>query len=216
MSTASIFDNYSGRYDSWFDRNRVIAEAEARLVEMMVDKRPILEVGVGTGFFASRVRAEAGLDPSLGMLSIARRRLRGSLLVLGVGEKLPFRSSIFGAVVVVVTLCFVDDPEALLREAWRVLRPGGELVSCIVPLDSSWGRFYVEKGKKGHPLYSKARFLSRSSHVNLIESAGFSVVRELGVLSFKPWDEPRLEDPAPWNGDMGFVCAKALKTLDRH
>ena len=43
------------------------AENEVKLVKLMVSRapRPILEVGVGTGYFAGRVGAEAGLDPSM-------------------------------------------------------------------------------------------------------------------------------------------------------
>ncbi len=213
MSTAGIFDRLSARYDSWYERNRIIAENERRLVVLMVkgSRRPLVEVGVGTGFFASYVDAEAGVDPSLGMLEIARRRMPHSLLVAGRGERLPLRSSAFGSALIVVTLCFADDPGSLLRESWRILRRGGTLVSCIVPADSSWGRRYKELGRRGHPFYSAARFLTRKQHLELIEAAGFYVEEELGVLSFKPWEEPRREEPKPWTGDLGFICVKAVK-----
>ncbi len=52
------------------------AENEVKPVKLMVSgaPRPILEVGVGTGYFAGRVGAEAGLDPSMKMLTVARMR----------------------------------------------------------------------------------------------------------------------------------------------
>ncbi len=215
MSTAWLFDALGERYDRWYERHKLLAVLEATLVSRMVSKgsRPLVEVGVGTGFFASRVGAEAGIDPSMSMLGIARERMPSSLLVAGRGERLPLRSSSFGTVLIVVTLCFVDDPGEVLRESWRILKPRGSLVSCIVPGDSSWGRWYRKLGKEGHPFYSHARFLDRGEHLSLIEDAGFRVVEELGVLSFPPWGEPRLEEPRPWNGDLGFICVRALKSL---
>ena len=210
MSTASLFDELWDRYDSWFERNKIIALNEALLVRSMVGKRPILDVGVGTGFFSEILGAEAGVDPSEGMLSRARERGLG-LLVRGVGERLPFRSAVFGTVLIVVTICFVDDPNRVVEEAYRVLRAGGELVACIIPRESAWGRFYIEKARAGNPFYSKARFYSRGEVLDIIRRAGFSVVEERGVLSFKPGEEPRLEEPSEWDGSQGFLCIKAIK-----
>ena len=211
MSSIEVFERLSDRYDSWFERNRLIAEAEARLVSSMVEKRPILEVGVGTGFFASRIGAEAGVDPSMGMLGRALSRMPRSLLVRGVGERLPFRDSAFSTVLIVVTLCFVEDPRKVLLESRRVLSGGGDLVACIVPRDSPWGRFYESLGSRGHPFYSRARFLSLGELRSLIAGAGFEVVEERAVLGFSPWEEPRLEEPSRDVRGKGFVCVKAVK-----
>jgi ubiquinone/menaquinone biosynthesis C-methylase UbiE len=213
VSTAPLFDRLRDRYDEWYERNRVIAENEARLVSRMMEPvgRPVVEVGVGTGFFAARLGVEAGLDPSMGMLERALKRLRGSLLVAGRGERMPFRSGYFSGVLIVVTLCFVDSPAEVLGESLRILRLGGRIVSCIVPADSSWGRHYARLASEGHPFYSAARFLSRLEHLRLLEAAGFAVEEELGVLSFKPWEAPVEEEPMPWDGDLGFICVRARK-----
>ncbi|MCE4613095.1 MAG: methyltransferase domain-containing protein [Desulfurococcales archaeon] len=211
MPGIDVFEALADRYDSWFERNRIIAEAEARLVSSMVDKRPILEIGAGTGFFASRVSAEAGIDPSISMLSRAARRMRYSLLVRGVGERLPFRDSVFSTVLVVVTLCFVEDPRKVLLESRRVLTGDGDLVACIVPRDTPWGIFYEELGRTGHPFYSRARFLSLGELRRLILGAGFEITEERGVLGFAPHEEPRLEKPSGEVRGKGFVCVKAVK-----
>jgi SAM-dependent methyltransferase len=44
------------------------------------------------------------------------------------GRSLPFAGSTFDAVVFHTTLCHVPDPEVMLHEAVRTLRPGGRLV----------------------------------------------------------------------------------------
>jgi ubiquinone/menaquinone biosynthesis C-methylase UbiE len=190
----------------------VTAENEVKLVKLMVSRapRPILEVGVGTGYFAGKVGAEAGLDPSMKMLEIARMRGVG-LLVRGVGESMPFRNEVIGTVLIVVTLCFVDDPARVLEESFRVLRMGGVLVSCIVPRDSPWGEHYTRLGFEGHPFYSKARFLTLGEHEELIRASGFEIVESMGTLSYSPFEEPRLEEPSSEVRGKGFVCVKAIK-----
>jgi ubiquinone/menaquinone biosynthesis C-methylase UbiE len=190
----------------------VTAENEVKLVKLMVSRapRPILEVGVGTGYFAGRVGAEAGLDPSMKMLMVARMR-RVELLVRGVGESMPFRSGVIGTVLIVVTLCFVDDPARVLQESFRVLRVGGNLVSCIVPQDTPWGYHYTKLGSEGHPFYSIARFLTLGEHEELIEASGFKITQSMGTLSYSPFEEPRLEEPSDEVKDKGFVCIKATK-----
>jgi len=190
----------------------VTAENEVKLVKLMVSRapRPILEVGVGTGYFAGKVGAEAGLDPSMKMLEIARMRGVG-LLVRGAGESMPFRDEVIGTVLIVVTLCFVDDPARVLEESFRVLRMGGVLVSCIVPRDSPWGEHYTRLGFEGHPFYSKARFLTLGEHEELIRASGFEIVESMGTLSYSPFEEPRLEEPSNEVRGKGFVCVKAIK-----
>jgi ubiquinone/menaquinone biosynthesis C-methylase UbiE len=190
----------------------VTAENEVKLVKLMVNRapRPMLEVGVGTGYFAGKVGVEAGLDPSMKMLETARMRGVG-LLVRGVGESMPFRDEVIGTVLIAVTLRFVDDPARVLEESFRVLRVGGVLVSCIVPRDSPWGEHYAILGFEGHPFYSKARFLTLGEHEELIRSSGFEIVEPMGTLSYSPFEEPRLEEPSNEVRDKGFVCVKAIK-----
>jgi SAM-dependent methyltransferase len=92
----------------------------------------VLDVGGGSGAHASRiVRAipvsVVGLDISAEMV---RARAEDALLtenVVGDMEALPFPDSAFDAVMFIAALHHVPDGLSALREAWRVLRPGGSL-----------------------------------------------------------------------------------------
>ena len=97
----------------------------------------VLDVCCGTGdlcFLAGRMGAErvAGLDFTLPMLAVARRRRSaegpGIELVEGDALTLPFPDGSFDAITTAYGLRNIADPAAALVEMRRVLAPGGRAV----------------------------------------------------------------------------------------
>lgn len=97
----------------------------------------VIEVGAGTGlnlalYSRSRVRAVWAVEPDAAMLARARARAARhgvqAYLVPAPGEALPFADESYDTAVLTLVLCSVADPEAVLRELDRVLRPQGELL----------------------------------------------------------------------------------------
>ncbi|GAA4023280.1 class I SAM-dependent methyltransferase [Allokutzneria multivorans] len=88
-----------------------------------------LEIGCGTGVHAAVIRelgwTPAGIDLSSGMLRHARGRLPVARADAG---RLPVRDGSVPAVVTVMVHTDMPEYPAVLREAARVLRPGGVLV----------------------------------------------------------------------------------------
>jgi len=187
-------------YDAWYLKHPSLYESEL-LAAARLDCRGGVEVGVGTGRFAAPLGLRAGVDPVREMLRLAPRELD---LVEGVGEMLPLRSRAFPCALLVVTLCFVQDPAAVLREAMRVAE---RVVTCIVPRDSPWGRRYREAAARGHPFYAKARFYTVRE---VVEMAGVAPSRVVATLSYGPEAAEAVEEPREASVDeteeMGFVC----------
>ncbi len=115
------------------------AEAvEAALLSLLpAGARRVLDIGTGTGrlleLLAPRVAAALGIDASRAMLALARARLsRPGLdhcaVRLADMYRLPLPDAAYDAVVLQMVLHYAEDPEAVLAEAVRVLRPGGTLV----------------------------------------------------------------------------------------
>ena len=146
--------------------------------------RPWLEVGVGTGRFAEALGVDIGVDPASGALQYAKRR--GIRAVRALGHSLPFKADAFGAVFVIVTLCFADDAEGLLHEAVRVTRAEGGIVLGIIPAESPWGNFYAAKGRTGHLFYSKARFFTLEEVRNLARGVELHLERSVSTLFESP------------------------------
>jgi len=150
-----MFDQAAAIYDQWFDspEGRPVFSVEVSCLRRLAagEKGRWLEVGVGTGRFARALGIAEGVDPSTGMIAIALgRHIKG---VAGRGEALPFFDSSFDGVTLVTTICFLDNPWLMLTDVSRVARPSGIVVAGIIPAEGAWGRLYIEKGRRGHPLY---------------------------------------------------------------
>lgn len=182
------FDAHADRYDAWYDGppgSDIFAMEVACLLPLLSRyPGPYLEVGTGSGRFSQALGITCGIDPTPALLRLALGRGIGA--VRGVGERLPFPEAAFGGVLIAFTLCFVRDPAAVLAEAHRVLRPGGGLVLGLVLRESPWGRHYLAEGRRGHPLYRHASFLSRRQVERLLGRAGFTPVAYRSTLLAPP------------------------------
>jgi ubiquinone/menaquinone biosynthesis C-methylase UbiE len=95
----------------------------------------VLELAVGTGLnlahFPPAIRL-TGIEFSPAMLELAKRRAaeigREADLRVGDAETLEFEDDTFDTVVCTYALCTIPDDRRAVREAKRVLRPGGKLV----------------------------------------------------------------------------------------
>ncbi len=100
MSAHELFNNLADEYDQWFEDNPLILESEIEAIRQVTPPfTRALEVGVGTGRFASALGIPLGVEPSKAMAAYARKR--GIEVIPGVGEALPFDNASFDAVPII-------------------------------------------------------------------------------------------------------------------
>jgi len=110
-------------------REKVVPRARGR----------VLELGIGSGlnlpfYDPAKVSKVWGLDPAPEMTRIAERAVRSlafevEFIGLSAAE-IPLEDDSVDTVVVTYTLCTIPETTPALRQASRVLRPGGELIFC--------------------------------------------------------------------------------------
>ncbi len=211
--SGSLFDSLAESYDAWFeeDGKRIFAiEVNAFQEVLTLLPKPWLEVGVGSGRFAQALGIESGIDPSVKLLEIAKRR--GITVSRARGEEQFFNKGTFGTVFLIVTLCFVDSPIVVLREAHRILRPEGKIVLGLVLRESPWGKFYQIKKLEGHRFYKHATFYSYQEVKRLLMDSGFNIEKVVSTLFQKPGEVKEMEPPKKgFSIDAGFTVIVARK-----
>ncbi len=169
-----------------------------------------LEIGAGTGRFASVLGVGLGLEPARAMAMLAKqRRLE---VVLGVAEFLPFKRGQFDLVLIVTALAFFENPNQALREALRILKPGGQILAGILDRDSPQGRC-IESEKKESKFSAEARFLSATEVLTYLVEIGFENLEICQTLFKKPEKIEYVELPEKGHGKGGFAVISARKTF---
>ena len=140
---ARLAADYFRRNASKWDEIRTLhvddTEVERQLLASFPEGevRDLLDIGTGTGRIvqvcAPRVGRAIGVDLSREMLMVARSnleraKLRNCMVRHGNMYQLPLSGDSFDVVTVHQVLHYAEQPAAVIREAARVLRPGGRLV----------------------------------------------------------------------------------------
>ena len=72
----------------------------------------------------------------------------------------------------VTTICFLEDVEQALKEAYRVLELKGHIIVGFIDAESQIGKYY-EEHKAGSRFYAQARFLSVKQVISLLKKVHF-------------------------------------------
>lgn len=172
-----VFQEKAQSYDQWFVENEALFQSEKEAVKKMMPARedlaaPAIEIGVGTGLFASALGIEEGLEPSEDMGRVARQR--GIRVIQSPAETMPMASESYGMALMVTVDCFLADVEQAFSEVNRILVPGGWFVIAFLDRETPLGQIY-QANKDSDDLYRYATFHSAEEIRAYLEGAGFAV-----------------------------------------
>jgi len=207
-NSAKVFDRNWEDYEDWFERHKSIYSSELKALKKVIPEGLGLEIGVGSGRFAQPLGAKIGIDPSKNMLKLAIKR--SIEVILGTGENLPFKDLTFDFVLVIVTVCFVENPVSVMKEAGRVLKRGGRLIVGEINKDSWLGQFYEDKRNKSE-FYELATFYSSNEIIEMLDRVGIRYLESYQTLMSPSIPPEMLEEPEKGLDKGGFVVIAGVK-----
>jgi len=207
---SGVDDAAARAYDAWYDVHAEAYETELAAIRRLLPGYPrILEVGVGTGRFASRLGVRLGLEPSLSMAKLAKAR--SVRVVQGRAERMPFRSASVDAILMVTTLCSVQEPAQVISESARVLRPGGFLVLADIDPGGFLGPIY-EARRAVIPFLRRARFHAVGQIRAWLAESGFTDLEVWQTLFHRPEEVTGVEPLKKGHGEGGMVIFRARRS----
>ncbi len=215
----ALFDTYAQSYDAWFSTalGRTVWRFELKVLLDLLKPRPgelILDGGCGTGILATELAGSGavvvGVDVSAAMLAGARKNTEGTGVMLLQADlhALPFSPLVFDAAVCFTVLEFAGEPEGVLREIWRVLRPGGRLVIGVLNGSSPWAL-----ARRGRGVYAAARFYKLRELLRLARRLSPLSIRWKGAVFFPPTSRPTWLKAAWLFESVGSVIAGPLAAV---
>lgn len=186
--------------------------------EWIGNENYILDVGCGSGEYSLLFQKEGnkvvGMDISPKAVAVAKKKGLNVILHDIEGE-FPFKDSIFDKVIGLEVLEHLFEPEKVVNESWRVLKPKGEAIFSF-PNSVFWRQrvlllFGINPSVEGCPGenlnpwdHPHIRFFSLKTAKKLFEKCGFSILEVKGTwTSFPGALSPY--SPKPFNYFLSFL-----------
>ncbi|KPK96052.1 hypothetical protein AMJ80_02150 [bacterium SM23_31] len=187
------FGTIAYKYDQWFYSpigriyNKLESQALNRFLPSSHSGEKMLDVGCGTGhfseLFAERGFRVYGIDISAKMVEVAQSKSipDASFGVADMAD-LPFPDEYFDIAASIAALEFVEEPERMLQEMIRCIKPGGSVLIAVLNDSSPLSR---KRKRRGSEIFKTAHLFTVKKLKKLLSPLNNVEVRATAFVL--PW-----------------------------
>ncbi|MBN2275885.1 MAG: class I SAM-dependent methyltransferase [Bacteroidales bacterium] len=209
MAKTKPFDEHLAEYEQWFIDNRFVFQSElAAIQKVLPAKCNGVEIGVGSGIFASKLGIMDGVEPSFAMREKASERNINA--IDGVAEELPYPDESYDFALMVTTICFVNNVLQSFKEVHRILRKNGVFIIGFVDKNSPVGKVYF-RNRNQSVFYKDADFYSTEEVYGYLSETGFKTETTLQTVFGMLNTITEIQMSKNGYGEGSFVVIKAKK-----
>jgi len=212
MPKTEPFDHYADEYDNWFINNKFAFQSELKAIKKVIpENKDGIEIGIGSGIFAEPLGIKEGIEPSKAMREKAKRK--NINVIDAVAEKLPYHDESKDFVLMVTTICFVDDINKSFKEVNRILKNDGSLIIGFVDKESVIGKVYLEH-KNESVFYKDAVFFGTEELFGILKATGFKIENVYQTIFGQLNEIDTVQEFLTGYGEGSFVVIQAKKEME--
>jgi ubiquinone/menaquinone biosynthesis C-methylase UbiE len=171
-----------------------------------IPRGTLLDAGCGTGhwtrFFVEQDFQVTGIDNSEAMLQIASQKGIAAKFQQKDAVETGFPDEHFDVVATITMLEFVAQPDDVLKELYRILKPGGYLIAGGLNRDSVLGKTAPQD-----PVFQTATFFTPDEWEHKLQLFGIPEIKKGVYIT----DDFNIPDETPANIGPAFIACKVQK-----
>ncbi len=191
------FSNSASHYEALSSMQYEIGRELIAKIAPSLDRRVILDVGMGTGKLTNRLKSALpdsqviGLDFADGMVQQAKNAYDTFHIIQGDARQLPFQNEVLDMIVSNLAYQWVENLTDAFSEVHRVLRPEGQFCATIFGRETL-GEFFESLEKTKEQKEEFERLNAREDIYAALTTAGFrdiEITTEISKTQFENMPE---------------------------
>ncbi|MGK7396637.1 MAG: class I SAM-dependent methyltransferase [Candidatus Cyclobacteriaceae bacterium M3_2C_046] len=210
------FNGVADQYDQYYhtETGQLVDLQEKNLLNHFLKKlaKPeILEIGCGTGHWTAYLSQKGfrvtGMDLSEKMLDQAKKRqILGAELLLMDAHQLAFTDNSADQIIMITVLEFTENPDQVISEVYRVLKPGGHFILAGLNQHSWLGQH-----KHQDPVFRSARFFTPLDLKDYLQKFGQPDLK--GTVFFDDNGQIKPDPSSSTTEQAAFLAGFVKKTI---
>lgn len=199
------------QYDRWIDKYPAVFQSKLLAIKAVWpggEQLISVEIGTVSGRLAAALCIHEGLQTATGLETAAEQIPVAT--IPGLAEDLPYGNEQADVILMNGCISHVKDVPRALKEAHRVLKPGGTLILSFIDRNSELASHYETHLSQG-AFRPCARLYTAEEVQTLLNQAGFQQLNFSQTLFGRLPTITGVQEPRPGHGEGSFIVVKCTR-----